>query len=43
MLDQTENGVYANGVAVADFDNDGMNEIKACNIISKTGKEWIFK
>ena len=30
------------GVNVGDFDTDGDNEIKACDILSNVGKEWIF-
>ncbi|MEM2583089.1 MAG: CARDB domain-containing protein, partial [Candidatus Thermoplasmatota archaeon] len=31
------------GVNVGDFDSDGKNEIKACDILSDVGKEWIFE
>ncbi|MCD6223088.1 MAG: VCBS repeat-containing protein, partial [Thermoplasmata archaeon] len=30
------------GVNVGDFDTDGYNEVKACDILSNVGKEWIF-
>ena len=31
------------GVVVGDFDSDGLNEVKACDILSGIGKEWIEK
>jgi hypothetical protein len=31
------------GMNVGDFDSDGLNELKACEIISSTGYEYIWK
>ena len=31
------------GVNIEDFDTDGLNEVKACDIIDGPGKEWIIK
>jgi hypothetical protein len=31
------------GMNIGDFDTDGLNELKACEILSGTGSEFIFK
>jgi hypothetical protein len=31
------------GAIIADMDNDGENEVKACDILSGPGKEWIVE
>lgn len=31
------------GVNIEDFDTDGFNEVKACDILGSPGKEWIIK
>ncbi len=41
IITQTE-GQLA-GAIIADMDNDGKNEVKACDILSGPGKEWIVE
>ena len=39
----TETAGLLSGVVIGDCDSDGLNEVKACDIIEGPGKEWIFK
>ena len=39
----TETQGMLSSVIAADFDTDGENEVKACDILSGIGKEWIFE
>jgi hypothetical protein len=31
------------GINIGDCDTDGLNELKACEILSGTGSEFIYK
>jgi len=39
----TATGGLMSGVVIGDMDTDGKNELKACNILTFQGYEWIFK